>query len=72
MAPNVNKLKGGIMLILTRKVGQKVMIGDDIIVEVVGNEKGEVRLGIIAPKDVQVHREEVYWRLKDENKDKEQ
>ena len=57
------------MLILTRKVGQRVMIGDDIIVEVVGNEKGEIRLGIIAPEDVPVHREEVYWRVKNEEKD---
>jgi len=60
------------MLVLTRKVGEKVMIGDEVVIEVVSVEKGEVRLGIIAPKDVQVHREEVYWRLKDENKDKEQ
>ena len=60
------------MLILTRKVGQKIMIGDDIIVEIVGVEKHDVRVGVIAPKDIEVHREEVYWRLKDENKDKEQ
>jgi len=55
------------MLILTRKVGQRVMIGDDIILEVIGNEKGDVRLGIIAPKEVAVHREEVYWQIKDED-----
>jgi carbon storage regulator len=54
------------MLILTRKVGQRVMIGDDIIVEVVGVEKNEIRLGIIAPENVPVHREEVYWRAKGE------
>ena len=57
------------MLVLTRKVGQRVMIGDEITVAVIGNEKGEVRLGIIAPKDVAVHREEVYWQIKDEEKD---
>ena len=54
------------MLILTRKVGQRVMIGDDIIVEVVGVEKNEIRLCIIAPENVPVHREEVYWRTKEE------
>ena len=54
------------MLILTRRVGQRVMIGDEITVEVMGIDKGEVRLGIIAPEEIGVHREEVYWRLKDE------
>ena len=57
------------MLILTRKVGQKIMIGDDIVIDFLENNKGEIRVGVIAPKNVEVHREEVYWRLKDEEKD---
>lgn len=54
------------MLILTRRVGEKVMIGDDIVVMVGGVRDGQVRLAIEAPKDVPVHREEVYERIKAE------
>jgi carbon storage regulator len=52
------------MLILTRYVGQTVMIGDDIMVVVLGSKGQQVRLGIGAPQTVSVHRQEVYDRIK--------
>jgi carbon storage regulator len=52
------------MLILTRYVGQTVMIGDDIMVVVLGSKGQQVRLGIQAPQTVSVHRQEVYDRIK--------
>jgi carbon storage regulator len=54
------------MLILTRRVGETVMIGQDITVTVLGVKGNQVRLGIGAPKDVAVHREEVFERIKAE------
>jgi carbon storage regulator len=54
------------MLILTRRMGETVMIGNDISVTVVGINGNQVRLGIGAPKDIPVHREEVYLRVHDE------
>lgn len=57
------------MLILTRKIGEKVRIGDDIELVVLGVKGNQVRLGVEAPKDVSVHREEIYQRIQ---KDKEQ
>lgn len=51
------------MLILTRRVGEKLIIGDDIEVVVLGYQGDQVRLGIKAPKDVEVHREEIYQRI---------
>jgi carbon storage regulator len=56
------------MLVLTRKLGQSVVIGNNIKVTVVGIGKQQVKLGIEASKNVIVHREEVYKRIKDENK----
>ena len=56
------------MLILTRKIGESINIGDNIKVTVVNLEGGQVRLGIEAPKDVIVHREEIYQRIVEENK----
>jgi carbon storage regulator len=54
------------MLILTRRVGEAVMIGDSIVVTVLDVRGGQVRLGIQAPKEVAVHREEIYERIKRE------
>ena len=54
------------MLILTRRVGETVMIGDDVAVTVLGVKGNQVRIGVNAPKDVAVHREEIYERIKKE------
>jgi carbon storage regulator len=55
------------MLILTRRVGETVMIGNEVTVTVLGVKGNQVRLGVNAPKDVAVHREEIYERIKREN-----
>lgn len=54
------------MLILTRRVGEKLMIGDDVTVTVLGVKGNQVRIGVNAHKDVAVHREEIYERIKRE------
>ena len=54
------------MLILTRRVGETVMIGNDVTVTVLGVKGNQVRIGVNAPKDIAVHREEIYERIKRE------
>ncbi len=54
------------MLILTRRVGETLMVGDDVTVTVLGVKGNQVRIGVNAPKDVAVHREEIYQRIQKE------
>ncbi len=56
------------MLILTRRVGETVMIGDEVTITVLGVKGNQVRIGINAPKNVAVHREEIYERIKREQR----
>jgi carbon storage regulator len=55
------------MLILTRRVGETVVIGDDVTITVLGVKGNQVRVGINAPKSIAVHREEIYERIKREH-----
>jgi carbon storage regulator len=57
------------MLILTRRVGETVMIGEDVTVTVLGVKGNQVRIGVNAPRDVAVHREEIFERIKREEQD---
>lgn len=54
------------MLILTRKVGQSLMIGDNVKITILSKKNGGVRVGIDAPKEVEVHREEIFDKIKEE------
>ncbi|HOO37125.1 MAG TPA: carbon storage regulator CsrA [Deltaproteobacteria bacterium] len=56
------------MLILTRKVGEAISIGDDIQISIVEIKGAQVKLGIQAPKNIEVHREEIYQKIQEENK----
>ncbi len=57
------------MLILTRRVGETLMIGDEVTVTVLGVKGNQIRVGVNAPKDVAVHREEIYERIRKEQEE---
>ena len=57
------------MLILTRRTGETLMVGDEVTVSVLGVKGNQVRIGINAPKEVSVHREEIYERIKAEEQE---
>lgn len=58
------------MLILTRRIGETLVVGDDVTITVLGVKGNQVRIGVNAPKHVSVHREEIYKRIQQEQQNK--
>ena len=56
------------MLVLTRRLGEMIRIGDDISIRVLDIQRGQVRVAIDAPREIPVHREEVYQQVQEENR----
>ena len=67
LCPKPADHQGMNMLILTRRIGETLMIGDEVTVTVLGVKGNQVRLGVNAPKDVAVHREEIYDKINQQN-----
>jgi carbon storage regulator len=59
------------MLILTRRIGEAIIIGDNVAINVLSIKGSQVKIGVDAPKEISVHREEIYQRIQAENADKE-
>jgi len=59
------------MLILTRRIGEAIMIGDNVVINVLGVKGSQVKIGVDAPREISVHREEIYRRIQEENAAKE-
>jgi carbon storage regulator len=59
-------MEAGVMLILSRKVNESLMIGDDVSVTVLSIKGGQIRIGISAPRDIAVHRQEIYEKIRQE------
>lgn len=53
------------MLILTRQIGEILMIGNDVSVKILGVRGGQVKIGIDAPREVEIYRDEIYWQIKE-------